>query len=183
VSRNAVLIGHGLVGWAICGTTIAVGRQVLSMPTTLLVHAIVAPTIFALLSAHFFHRHLDAAPLGTSLSFVGTVVALDAFVVAPLIERSYAMFTSPLGTWIPFASIWLSSFLVSHTSQQKARRAPVIASSLCIRGADGETAARDGSCHPRVTRHRLRCPGETTFEVGGSAIEVRRMLERLPPQV
>jgi hypothetical protein len=35
---------------------------------------------------------------------VGIVVALDAFIVAPLIERSYAMFTSPLGTWIPFAS-------------------------------------------------------------------------------
>jgi hypothetical protein len=101
VTKNAALVGHAVVGWAVCGGTIAVGRQILSMATTLLVHAIVAPLVFALLSMHFFRRYPAASPLRTSLGFVGIVVALDAFVVAPLIERSYAMFTSPLGTWIP----------------------------------------------------------------------------------
>ena len=89
------------------------------MSDTLLVHAIVAPLVFALLSMHFFRRYPDASPLGTSLGFVGIVVGLDAFVVAPLIERSYAMFASPLGTWIPFASLWLSSFLDGPACRQR----------------------------------------------------------------
>jgi succinate-acetate transporter protein len=122
VNRNAAFVGLALLGWAICGSTIAVGRQFLSMPDTLLVHAIVAPIVFALLSTHFFSRYPAASPLGTSLGFVGIVVGLDAFVVAPLIEHSYAMFTRPLGTWIPFASIWLSSFLVGYACQQRQAR-------------------------------------------------------------
>ena len=119
MSRNASLIGHAVVGWAICGSTIALGRQMLSMTSTLIVHAIVAPVVFALLSAHFFHRYPDAAPLRTSLTLVGVVIGLDGFLVAPLVERSYAMFKSPLGTWIPFASIWLVSFLVGHVDRQR----------------------------------------------------------------
>jgi hypothetical protein len=92
------------------------------MANTLLVHAIVAPLASALLSMHFFRRYPAASPLRTSLGFVGIVVALDALVVAPLIERSYAMFTSPLGTWIPFASIWLSSALVgARLARRQAR--------------------------------------------------------------
>jgi hypothetical protein len=31
-------------------------------------------------------------------------------VVAPLFEHSYAMFRSALGTWIPFAAIFLASW-------------------------------------------------------------------------
>jgi hypothetical protein len=81
----------------------------------------VAPLVFALLSMHFFHRYPAASPLRTSLGFVGIVVGLDAFVVAPLVERSYTMFTSPLSTWIPFASIWLSSFLVGLQRQARHR--------------------------------------------------------------
>jgi hypothetical protein len=50
---------------------------------------------------------------------LGIVVGMDAFVVAPLIERSYAMFRSPFGTWIPFASIWLASFFVGHASRPR----------------------------------------------------------------
>jgi hypothetical protein len=122
VIRNAAFVGHAVVGWAICGSTIAVGRKVLSMPHTLLIHAIVAPLVFALLSMHFFRRYPTASPIGTSLGFVGIVAGLDAFVVAPLIEHSYAMFTSALGTWIPFTSIWLSSFLVGHAFRQRQAR-------------------------------------------------------------
>jgi hypothetical protein len=107
------------VGWAICGSTIALGRQFLSMTSTLLVHALVAPIVFALLSMHFFHLYPDAAPLRTSLVLVGVVIGLDGFVVTPFVEHSYAMFTSPLGTWIPFASIWLASSLVGHACRQR----------------------------------------------------------------
>jgi hypothetical protein len=55
--------------------------------------------------------------LRISLALLGIIVGMDALVVAPLVERSYAMFTSPLGTWIPFASIWLASLFVGHASR------------------------------------------------------------------
>jgi hypothetical protein len=129
VNRNgsASLVGHAVVGWAICGGTIALGRQLLSMTSTLIVHAIVAPVVFALLSSHFFRRYPDTAPLRTSLTFVGIVIGLDGVVVAPIFEHSYAMFTSPLGTWIPFTSIWLVSFLVGQVSRRQRQVAHFLA--------------------------------------------------------
>jgi hypothetical protein len=36
---------------------------------------------------------------------------MDVLVVALMIERSFEMFASPLGTWIPFALIFLSSWI------------------------------------------------------------------------
>jgi hypothetical protein len=68
------------------------------MSNTLIVHAIVAPVVFALLSRHFFRHHPYATSLKTSLVLVATVIGLDAFVVAPAIDHSYEMFRSPLGT-------------------------------------------------------------------------------------
>ena len=127
MTRNASLVGHAVVGWAICGGTIALGRQLLSMTSTLIVHAIVAPVVFALLSSHFFRRYPDTAPLRTSLTFVGIVIGLDGVVVAPIFEHSYAMFTSPLGTWIPFASIWLVSFLVGKVGRRQRQVAHFLA--------------------------------------------------------
>jgi hypothetical protein len=39
----------------------------------------------------------------------GLVFTLDILVVAPIFERNYAMFLSPIGTWIPFVLIFLAS--------------------------------------------------------------------------
>jgi hypothetical protein len=49
--------------------------------------------------------------LQTALLFVGIVIGLDFFVVALLILRSMEMFTSLLGTWIPFALIFASAYM------------------------------------------------------------------------
>jgi hypothetical protein len=67
----------------------------------LIFHAIVAPIAFAGLSWVYFTRFGCTRPLTTALLFVAIVVALDVFVVAILIQRSLAMFASPLGTWAP----------------------------------------------------------------------------------
>jgi hypothetical protein len=112
-------VSHGVVGWAICGATVAVGRQLVSLETTLVVHAIVAPLVFGVLARRYFHGFRQARPVTTALALVGIVIGLDALVVAPVFERSYAMFASPLGTWIPFASITVVSFAVGHV--QRAR--------------------------------------------------------------
>jgi hypothetical protein len=106
------VIVHGLVGWAICGATITIGRQIMSMRATLAIHLVVAPLAFALLAWSHFKRHPGSAPLQTSLALVGLVIGLDAFLVAPVFEHSYVMFRSIIGTWIPFGLIWLASFRV-----------------------------------------------------------------------
>jgi hypothetical protein len=124
MGRARALVGYGLAGWAICGGTVAVGRQLFSLETTLVVYAIVAPLLFGVLVRHYFSRFRPAGPLTTALALVGIVAGLDALVVAPVFEQSYAMFASPLGTWIPFASIAAVSFGVGHRQQaQTSRRA------------------------------------------------------------
>lgn len=107
----AALLLHALAGWAYCGMLIGVGRQFLSMEATLVVHAVGAPIGFALLSLLYFKRFACTTPLQTAIAFLAVVVALDAFLVAPVFERSYAMFASPLGTWIPFALIFAATYL------------------------------------------------------------------------
>ena len=57
------------------------------------------------------HRSLaptfNAVPRAVVLTAL--IIALDAAVVAPVFERSYAMFRSLVGTWLPFAAIFLGS--------------------------------------------------------------------------
>ena len=99
-----------LLVWAACGGVIAGGRRVWSMQTTLIVH-LFAAAAFAF-AAGAVHKLLapDFDAVTRAAAMTGVIVALDALVVAPLFERSYAMFRSALGTWIPFAAIFVASW-------------------------------------------------------------------------
>jgi hypothetical protein len=55
----------------------------------------------------------------TAAAFLGVVVALDLFLVAPVFEKSYAMFSSVLGTWIPFALIFAVTYLMGRFTLSK----------------------------------------------------------------
>ena len=104
------LILLALALWAACGGVIAVGRRVWSMQTTLVVHLFAAAAFaFAAAAAHKVLAP-DFDVVERAATMTGLIVALDALVVAPLFERSYAMFRSALGTWIPFAAIFLASW-------------------------------------------------------------------------
>jgi hypothetical protein len=103
---------HGLVGWALCAATMGVGMAVTSLETALVIHAVAAPIIFALVSLVYFRRFAFTRPLPTAAIFVGIVVFMDVFVVALLVQRSFAMFASFVGTWLPFMLIFASTLLV-----------------------------------------------------------------------
>ena len=109
------LIGLAFVLWAACGGIIATGRRLWSLDTTLRVHLIAAPIIAFLVAAA--HRALarEFDPLLRAAAITIIVMLLDALVVAPLFERSYAMFKSIIGTWLPFvaifAAIWAAGVL------------------------------------------------------------------------
>jgi hypothetical protein len=101
----------GLLGWALCGAIMFIGMEVTSMRTTLITHAVGAPVIFATLSWIYFTRFGYTRPLTTALVFVGIVIFVDFFLVALVINRSLDMFTSLIGTWIPWVLIFFSTYL------------------------------------------------------------------------
>jgi hypothetical protein len=118
--QGLVLLAFGLVGWGICGGIINIGRPLIGVQTTVVVHAIAVPFVFGGLAWLYYHFFGYTSALQTALVFTGLVMLLDAGIIAPLAEKSYAMFTSILGTWIPFGLIFLSTYLVGWAFERKA---------------------------------------------------------------
>lgn len=115
-ARIAIIAACAVVGWAFCGALIVFGGMVTTMDRTLAIHAVGAPIGFAAISLFYHRRFAFTSPLGTAGLFLSIVVALDVVVVAILIEKSFAMFRSPLGTWIPFLLIFLSTYFTGRLS-------------------------------------------------------------------
>ena len=111
----AHLLVPALVGWALCGATIAIVRLITSLQNALLVHAVAAPIIFAAASFVYFRGFHHTTPLQTAMIYVSLVITLDFIVIATFVEKSYAMFASTLGTWIPFALIFGATYLMGRT--------------------------------------------------------------------
>jgi hypothetical protein len=126
IKKVAVVFGHALLGWALCAATIGICFQLTSLMNALIIHAVGAPVFFFLVSRNYFKRFSYTSPIQTASVFVVLVVFMDFFIVALLIQRSLAMFTSLLGTWIPFVLIFLSTHLTGLWWRVfRARKAPV----------------------------------------------------------
>ena len=109
--KTITILVFAFIGWAICGAIMGIGRAITSLESTLVIHAIGAPVVFAGLSFIYFKKFHYTTSLQTALAFLAFVIFMVVFVVALLIEKSFAMFASLLGTWIPFALIFLSTYL------------------------------------------------------------------------
>ncbi len=110
-NKILILVAHAFVGWALCAATIGVGMAVTTVNNALIIHAIGAPIFFLGVSLFYFRKFNYTTPLQTASYFLAFVVAMDFFVVAMLINRSFEMFASILGTWLPFALIFASTYL------------------------------------------------------------------------
>jgi hypothetical protein len=111
IKKLMIILAHALVGWALCGAIIWIGMAITSMENTLIIHAIGAPVIFGAIASIYFRAFNYTTPLQTAIVFVSVVVFMDFFAVALLIEKSFEMFASLLGTWIPWALIFTSTYL------------------------------------------------------------------------
>jgi len=111
VRKILILLAYAFVGWALCGAVMGIGMATMSIDTALMVHAIAAPIIFFVLSLVYMKYANVAGPLPTAIFFIVFVMLMDFLVVALLIIKSLQMFTSLLGTWIPFMLIFDSTFL------------------------------------------------------------------------
>lgn len=112
VAALFIAIAFGVAVWGFCGSLIAIGRKFMTMDNTLIFHAIGAPIGAAFFSWLYFSWFGDFSALQTALIFVATSLSLDVFVVALLIEKSFEMFRSALGVWIPQASIFAATYLM-----------------------------------------------------------------------
>lgn len=108
--RVIITLIHGLVGWVLCGATMFLGTSFLSLEVALIVHLILAPVIFWVVSLVYFKKFNYFSSIATAVIFTGLVILVDFFIVALLIEKSLAMFASLLGTWVPFGLIFLSTW-------------------------------------------------------------------------
>jgi hypothetical protein len=118
-----VIFVHAFIGWALCTASMLIGMATMTIDNALIVHAIGAPIIFTLVSLVYFKKFNYTSPLTTAGIFVSFVIVVDFFLIALVINRSLEMFASPLGTWIPFALIFASTYvtgtLITRRSQQQ----------------------------------------------------------------
>ena len=106
-----IILAFAFIGWMLCAATMGIGMAVTSLNNALTAHAIAAPIFFVIVSLVYFRKFNYSTPLQMAIIFIVFVIAMDFFVVAMVINRSFDMFTSLLGTWIPFALIFMSTYL------------------------------------------------------------------------
>lgn len=122
LKQISIILILGAVGWALCGAIMFIGMAVTDLQTTLILHAIGAPIIFTLISMLYFSKFNYTSPLQTAIAFFAIVILMDFFIVALLINRSFEMFLSPLGTWIPFGLIFLSTYITGLSVERLERK-------------------------------------------------------------
>lgn len=110
---------YALVGWGLCGATMFAGMVLTTPARALAIHAVAAPSIFAAISYVYFRRSAAWPPLAAAAAFLGIVVAMDFFVVALLIEKSFEMFKSVEGTWLPFVLIFVSTWCTGFAVRRR----------------------------------------------------------------
>ena len=119
------MVACGLVGWALCGVTVSVGMKLTTLEVALILHALATPVIFTAISLVYFRRVHSWSPLRTAVVFLGVVMVMDVFVVSLLIERSFEMFASILGTWLPFLLIFISTWWTGLAVRRSPHRAAI----------------------------------------------------------
>ena len=111
MKQIGVIAIHAFIGWALCAASMGIGLATTTEQNALIIHAIGAPIFFGAVSYNYFKKYNYTSPLKTAIIFVSFVIVVDFFLVAMVINKSFDMFTDPLGTWIPFALLFTSTYL------------------------------------------------------------------------
>lgn len=120
IRKYSVVLAFALIAQMLCWGIMVIGQMVTSLENTLIAHAIGAPIIAIGVSSIYYKKFNYTSPLQTAIVFASVVIAMDVFVVALLIEKSFEMFTSPIGTWIPISSIFLATYLTGYLRTKRA---------------------------------------------------------------
>lgn len=101
------LLAHGVIGWAVCAAIMIGLLQVVSTTAALVVRVIAAPLVFTAVAWHYFRPPGAREALPTAVLWTACVALLDLVFVAGLVQRDLGIFASILGTWLPFALIFV----------------------------------------------------------------------------
>ena len=123
--KIVIILAHAFTGWAFCTAAMVIPMILISVESALVIHAISAPIIYTTISLIYFNKFNYTRPLQTALIFVSFVIIVDFFVVALLVNRSLEMFASPLGTWIPFALIFISTYVTGVLTVRSSKQETV----------------------------------------------------------
>jgi len=111
MAKSLVILLHGFIIWSLCGAVMGVGMSTTSLNNALIIHAIAAPIIAILISAIYFKKFNYTTALQTAIIFVAIAILADVFIVSILINKSFEMFESFLGTWLVFILISIATYL------------------------------------------------------------------------
>ena len=125
LKRYAVVFAFALLAQMLCWGIMIIGQMVTSLKNTLIAHAIGAPIIAIVVSSIYYKKFNYTTPLQTAIAFISVVIAMDFFIVALVIEKSFEMFASPIGTWIPISSIFLATYLTGLFATKRAETTTV----------------------------------------------------------
>ena len=118
-TKSLVILLHGFIIWLLCGAIMGVGMSTTSLNNALIIHAIAAPIIAILISAVYFKKFNYTTALQTAIIFVSIAILLDVFIVSMLINKSFEMFESFLGTWLVFILIFVATYLTGKYIRKK----------------------------------------------------------------
>ena len=122
LSKAAIILALALVGWALCGAIMGLGLAYLTLDTTIFLHAVGAPVVFGAIAWVYFCYFGYTTPLQTAAIFFAVALFMDVFVVALLIEKSFAMFASIAGVWLPMGLSFAATYIVGAMSRQTTTR-------------------------------------------------------------
>ncbi len=105
------LLAHGVLGWALCAALTVALSRLGSLGVTMAVRAFFAPLVFLAISIRYFHPDGAREPLPTALSWSVILAVLDAAVLAGAMSYGLSMFTSIVGTWLPYSLVFLTTWL------------------------------------------------------------------------
>lgn len=125
IRRSLIVLAHAFVSWSLCTATMLFGMATMSLSKALIIHAVGAPIFSGLVSLFYYRRFNYTTPLQTAAIFVSFAILVDFFVIALLVNRSLEMFASLLGTWIPFALMFASTYLTGLFAVRSARERAV----------------------------------------------------------
>ena len=111
IRKIFIVLVHALVLQGMCWASMGIGMGVTSIENALIIHLIGAPIFAFVVSTVYFKKFGYTTPLQTAVIFLSVIHFLDFFVVALMVQKSLEMFASPIGTWIPFTLIFVTTYL------------------------------------------------------------------------
>jgi len=111
MKKVLVLLAHAFVAWGLCGAVMGIGMASTTLERALIIHAIAAPVVAIIVSSFYYWKFNYTTPLQTAIVFVSLVIIMDVFLIAMVINKSFDMFRSFIGTWLPFILIFIAAYL------------------------------------------------------------------------